>query len=114
MTNTIFKPEETRQPVLYLDICIAFSSGLVVKNPSANAEDAGSILGSGRSPGVGNGNPFQYCMGNSVDRGAWQAAVHGVAEKSDMTWDQTKAATTAFFWAVSECLLKLLKMLGLY
>ena len=113
MNNTIFKPEETRQPVLYLHICIAFSSGLVVKNPSANAEDAGSILGSGRSPGVGNGNPFQYCMGNSVDRGAWQAAVHGVAKKSDMTWDQTKGATTAFFWAVSECLLKLLKMLGL-
>ena len=79
MTNTIFKPEETRQPVLYLHICIAFSSGLVVKNPSANAEDAGSILGSGRSPGVGNGNPFQYpCLRNFMDRGAWQATVHAV------------------------------------
>jgi len=64
-----------------------FSSGSVVKNPSANAEDTGSILESGRSPGVGNRNPFQHCLGNSMDRGAWQTAVHGVAKKSDMTCD---------------------------
>ena len=39
----------------------------------------GSISGSGRSPGGGNGNPPQYsCLGNPVDRGAWRAAVHGV------------------------------------
>ena len=55
-----------------------FSSGSVVKNPSANAEDTGSILESGRSPGVGNRNPFQHCLGNSMDRGAWHAAVQGV------------------------------------
>ena len=43
------------------------------------AEDVGSIPGSGRSPGVGNGNPLQYsCLGNPVDRGAWQATVHGI------------------------------------
>ena len=54
----------------------------MVKNPPANAGDArdvGSTPGSGRSPGVGNGNPLQYsCLENSMDRGAWQAAVHGV------------------------------------
>ena len=43
------------------------------------AEGAGSIPGLGRSPGEGNGNPFQYsCLENSMDRGAWQATIHGV------------------------------------
>ena len=55
----------------------------VVKNVLANAGDArdmGSLPGSGRSPGVGNGNPLQYsCLKNSMDRGAWWATVHGVA-----------------------------------
>ena len=62
--------------------------GLVVKNPHANAEDrrdASSIPGPGRSPGGGNGNPFQYfCLGNSMDRRAWRVTVHRVAE-SDTT-----------------------------
>ena len=48
---------------------------LVVKNPPANAgdvRDAGSILGSGRSPGGGHGHPLQYsCLENPMDRGAW-------------------------------------------
>ena len=49
------------------------------KNPPASVEDT-STPGSGRSPGVGNGNPLQYsCLENS-DRGAWWATVHGVAE----------------------------------
>ena len=51
----------------------------VVKNSSANAgniRDPGSIPGSGRSPGGGNGNSPQYsCLGNSMDRGAWQARI---------------------------------------
>ena len=43
--------------------------------------DAGSLLGLGRSPGVGNGSPLQYsCLGNPMDRGTWQAIVHGVAK----------------------------------
>ena len=51
------------------------------KNLPANAGDAGLIPGSGRSPGGGNGNPLQYsCLGNPVDKGAWQATVHGIAK----------------------------------
>ena len=61
-----------------------FPVALVVKNPPANAGDAseaGSIPESGRSPGGENGNPFQYsCLENPMDRGAWQAIVHGVAK----------------------------------
>ena len=53
----------------------------MVKNMPANARDAGSIPGSGRSPGEGQGNPLQYsCPENPMDRGAWWAKVHGVAE----------------------------------
>ena len=45
----------------------------------------GGIPGSGRTPGEGNGNPLQYsCLGNPMDRGAWQATVHGIPE-SDTT-----------------------------
>ena len=57
----------------------------MVKNPLANAGDMGSIVGSRRFPGEGNGNPLRYsCLENLTDRGAWQVTVHGVAE-SDMT-----------------------------
>ena len=66
---------------------------LLVKNLPANVgdlRDAGSISGLGRSPGVGNGNPFQYsCLENYVDRGAWWATVHGIAE-----WDTTEHTHT--------------------
>ena len=48
----------------------------MVKNPPVDAGDVSSIPGSERSPGRGNGKPFQYyCLGNPMDRGAWQAAV---------------------------------------
>ena len=61
-----------------------FPGGSVRKNLSANAldaGDAGSIPGLGRSPGEGNGNPLQYsCLENSMDRGAWQATIHWVAQ----------------------------------
>ena len=64
----------------------AFPGGSVVKNPSADAGNANSIPGSGRSPGKGNGKPRQYsCLGNPMDRGAWQAIVRGVAKELDMT-----------------------------
>jgi len=56
----------------------------VVKNPPDNerdSRDTGSILRSGRSPGGGHGNPFQYsCLENYMDRGAWWATVHGATK----------------------------------
>ena len=51
------------------------------KESACNAGDLGSIPGSGRSPGEGNGYPFQYsCLENPMDRVAWQATVHGVTK----------------------------------
>ena len=61
-----------------------FPGGSVVKNPPANAGDAGDmglIPGLGRSPGGGNANQFQYsCLENPTDRGAWWATVHRVSK----------------------------------
>ena len=58
----------------------------MVKNPSVNAEDSGSISGSGRSLGEGNGYSLQYSsLENPMDRGACQAIVHGVTKESDTT-----------------------------
>ena len=61
-----------------------FPGGSVVKNLPANAGLTGGVGSSpwlGRSPGGGNGNPLQYsCLGNPMDRGAWQATVHGVTK----------------------------------
>ena len=57
----------------------------MIKNPPANAEDAGSIPGLGRSPGEGNGNPLQYCcLENPMDRGAWRVTVHGIAKRQTL------------------------------
>ena len=58
-----------------------FPGGSAVKNPPANAGDVGSIPGSGRPPGEGNGNPLQHsCLENATDREAWWATVPGVAK----------------------------------
>ena len=58
----------------------------MVKNPPKNAGGLGSILGLGRSPGGGKGNPLQYsCLGNPMGRGAWWATVYGVIKESDTT-----------------------------
>ena len=59
----------------------------MIKNSLADAGDAGSIPGSGRSPGEGNDNPLQYsCLENAMDRGAWWASVHRIAK----SWTQLK------------------------
>ena len=63
----------------------------MVKDPPASAgdrRDTGSIPGSGRSPGGGNSNPFQCsCLESPMDRGAWQATVHGVAKsRTRLKW----------------------------
>ena len=59
----------------------SFLGGPAVKNPSANAGDAGLIPGLERSPGEGNDTLLQYsCLENPMGGGAWRAAVHGVAK----------------------------------
>ena len=58
-----------------------FPGGSVVKNPTANSVEVGSVSGLGRSLGGGNHNPLQYsCLGNPMDRGAWWATVHAIAK----------------------------------
>ena len=82
---------------------LGFPGGSHSKMESAyNARDLGSIPGSGRSPGEGNGNPPQYsCLENSMDRGAWQATVHGVAKSwtqlSNSPHTHTHTHTHCFF-----------------
>ena len=62
-------------------VTLGFPGGLEVKASASNAGDLGSIPGTGRSPGEGNGNPLQYsCLENPMDGGAWWATVHGVAK----------------------------------
>ena len=64
---------------------MGFPGGSESKESACNARDPSSIPGLRRSPGEGNGNPFQYsCLENSMDRRAWQAIAHGIAEL-DMT-----------------------------
>ena len=64
---------------------LGFLGGSVCKQSACNAGDTGSILGSGRSPGGGHGNPLQYSgLENPRHRGAWWATVHGVAK----SWTQ--------------------------
>ena len=58
-----------------------FPGGSVGKDSACNAGDPGLTPESGRSPGGGNSNPLQYsCLENSMDRGAWGGAVHGVTK----------------------------------
>ena len=79
---------------MYVSIVIwASQFVLVVKNPATNAGDpgdVGSVTGSGRSPGVEKDNPLKYsCLENSMDRGTWQATVHGATENRTQLSDQT-------------------------
>ena len=67
-----------------------FPGGSDSKASAYNAGDPGSIPGSGRSPGEGNGNPLQYsCLENPMDREAWWATVHGVAKSGTRLSDFT-------------------------
>ena len=87
----------------------------MVKNLSANSGDVGSIPGSGRSPGEGNGYPPQYsCLENPMDRGAWWAAIHGdtrvmpvLATKQQQC--QREAKTGYLFKVVRQILFTLLQ-----
>ena len=72
--NEPLSPKEARMG-------LGFPSGSYAKESACNAGGPNSIPGSGRSPGEGNGNPHQYsCLEKPMDRGAWQAMVHGVAK----------------------------------
>jgi len=73
---------DKRLTVAQHDLILCFPGSIVVKNPPANAgsaRDAVLILGSGRYPEGGNGNPLQYsCLGNTTDRGAWNLQSMGL------------------------------------
>ena len=91
---------------IYIYICM-YGASLVahrVKNPSANAGDVGSILGSGRSPGEGNDYPLHYsCLENSMDRGAWRATAHGVSKNQTGLYDWARMQVYIYTY-VYECL----------
>ena len=78
----------------------SFPGGSMVKNPLANARDTGEpgpILGSGRWPGIGNGNPLQYsCLQNSMNIGAWHAMVNEVLKS--LTWLSTHTQTLTIIY----------------
>ena len=78
-TTLISSNQDWNKPELgFMD----FPGSSAIKNPPANAGDTGSIPGSGRSAGEGNGNPLKYsCLGNPMDRGGWRGyTVHGVSK----------------------------------
>ena len=74
----------------FTQVRYGFPGDSVVKNLPANAGDLGSVSGSGRSPGEGNGNPLQFsCPEDSTDRGDWRPVVHGVARvRHDLATEQ--------------------------
>ena len=89
-------------------IPVEYEVALMVKNPPANAgdiRDMGLILGSARSPGKGNGNPLQNsCLENSMDRGSWRAAVHGVPKNHTClmpeVWEAHKFRLNLTLWKI--------------
>ena len=89
----------------------SFPGGTAVKNPPANAGSTrvvvvGSVPGSERSPGVGNGNPLQYsCLENSMDREAWWATVCGVAKSQTRLSTYTHTHSFSYYfplWFITE------------
>ena len=76
----------------------------MVKNPPTNAGDVGSILGLGRTLRDGNGNQIQYsCLGNPMDRGAWQATDHGVSKSQTGPSDEKTTTVHLRFGQVTTC-----------
>ena len=80
-TSTCFHSLITVFCASYLDLCDMLLLELDGRESACNAGDLGSVPGLGRSSGEGNGNQLQYsCLENSMDKGAWQAIVHGVTK----------------------------------
>ena len=87
---------------------MAFPDGAVVRNLPANAGDMGLIPGSGRSPGGGNGNSFQYSyLENSMDRGTIQAAVCRVTNNHTQLSPPTHTAVLSFTLSIFSHLMML-------
>ena len=83
----------------FTTLCWAFPCSSDGKDSALNAGDPGSVPGLGRSPGEGNGYPLQYfCLENPVDKGAWQATVHGVSKS------QTQLSNQHFHFTFHHCL----------
>ena len=81
---------------------LGFPGGSEVKASACNVGDLGSIPGSGRSPGEGNGNPLQYsCLENPMDGGAWWATVHRVAKSRTQLSDFTSLHFTSLLAQVA-------------
>ena len=75
---------ETPASLSFWNHVLSFPSGSDGKESAYNTGDACSILGWGKSPEGGNGNPLRYsCLENSINRGAWRATAHGVAKIGD-------------------------------
>ena len=104
----------------YVELCHSWSKKLLLrwyiqweghpwwhsgKESACKAREVGLLSGSGRSSGERSSNPLQYsCMGNPMDRGAWQATVHGVAKESDMTWRVNNNNTDWFLMLTQTCI----------
>ena len=92
----------------YCDLLWASQVALVVKNLPANegdTRDAGSIPGSGRSPGRGHGNTLQYsCLENAMDRGAWKPTVHGVTQRRTWLKWLSSSMTCSDLWPIRDSL----------
>ena len=85
-TNTIQNRDEYEKCYKQVDCSLDDVPG----GSDGKAGDLGPIAGAGRSPGEGNGTPLQYyCLENGMDRGAWQATVHGVAKSRTRLSDFT-------------------------
>ena len=85
VTNSRIQLSNWTTILMVLNIGVGFPGGSDGKEPACSSGDPDSIPGLGRSPGKGNGNPLQYsCLENPMDKGAWQATVHGVAKS--WTW----------------------------
>ena len=85
---------QVQSDLAYTKAFLGFPSGSEGKVSACNVRDSGSIPGSGRSPGEGNGNSLQYsCLENSMDGGAWWATVHGVAKSHTRLSDFTHSLT---------------------
>ena len=86
-----------------------------VKNPPANADYSSSTPESGSSPGEGNGNPFQYsCLENPMDRGAWQATIHGVARSITTTIFRLQISSAKCIFITGKIFLKSKVLLKIY